>query len=168
MEGGTRHLVSVTWSSCTVSSASSTPPVTSAAEMLAELGMTLPVEDAILEAVLIKKVTIFEQSCYSLFGKYVCRMAAKVGMQFGRRSDFVMERADLLLKERQGPNRANKFRTYISRTCQDEMQGGTLQCFFHLTNVVLIAFWAVTKEEKVKFMNQCYAEYMQGTTTSDE
>ena len=100
MEGGTRHLVSVTWSSCTVSSASSTPPVTSAAEMLAELGMTLPVEDAILEDVLMKKVTIFEQSCYSLFGKYVYWMAAKVSMQFGRRSDFVMERADLLLKER--------------------------------------------------------------------
>ena len=160
--------VSVARSSRTVSSASSTPPVTSAAEMLAELGMTLPVEDAILEAVSTKKVTIFEQSCYSLFGEYVCRMAAELGTQFGRRSDFVMERAELLLKEKRGPNRANKFRTYISRTRQDEMQGSTLQHFFHLTNVVLIAFWAVTKEEKAKFMDQCYVEYMEGTTTSDE
>ena len=79
-----------------------------------------------------------------------------------------MERAELLLKEKRGPNRANKFRTYISRTRQDEMQGSTLQHFFHLTNVVLIAFWAVTKEEKAKFMDQCYVEYMEGTTTSDE
>ncbi|KIJ90167.1 hypothetical protein K443DRAFT_50635, partial [Laccaria amethystina LaAM-08-1] len=124
-------------------------PVTSAAEILAELGMTLLVEDAVLEAVSTKKVTIFEQSCYSLFGEYVCRMVAELGTQFGRRSDFVMERADPLLKEKRGPNRANKFRTYISRTRQDEMQG-------------------MTKEEKAKFMDQCYAEYMQGTTTSDE
>ena len=55
----------------TVSSTSSTPPVTSAAEFLAELGMTLPVEDAVMEAVSTKKATIFEQSCYALFGEYV-------------------------------------------------------------------------------------------------
>ena len=162
------HSVSVTRSSHTVSSASLTPPVTSAAEMLAELGMTLPVEDAILEAVSTKKVTIFEQSLHTLFGEYVCWMAAELGTQLGRQPDFAMERADLLLKEKQGPNRANKFRTYISRTHQDEMQGSTLQHFFHLTNVVLIAFWAVTQEEKAKFIDQCYVEYMEGTTTRDE
>ena len=116
---------SVTRSSRTGSSASSTPPATSAAEILAELGMTLPMEDVVLDAVSTKKVTHFEQTCYSLFGEYVCRMAAELGTQFGRRSDFVMERANLLLKEKRGPNRANKFRSYISRTRKDEMQGST-------------------------------------------
>lgn len=116
---------SVTRSSRTGSSASSTPPATSAAEILAELGMTLPMEDVVLDAVSTKKVTHFEQTCYSLFGEYVCRMAAELGTQFGRRSDFVMERANLLLKEKRGPNRANRFRSYISRTRKDEMQGST-------------------------------------------
>ncbi|EDQ99681.1 uncharacterized protein LACBIDRAFT_316216 [Laccaria bicolor S238N-H82] len=154
MEEGTRsrphsRSASVARSARSTSSAPSTPPATSAAEILAELGMSLPVEDAVLEAMSSKKVTIFEQSCYTLFGEYVCRMAAELGMQYGRRSDFVLERANLLLKEKRGPNRANKFRTYISRTRQDEMQG-------------------MTKEEKVKFMDKCYAEYMQGTTTGEE
>ena len=35
-------------------------------------------------------------------------------------------------------------------------------------NVVLIAFWTVSKEEKAKFMDQCYMDYMQGTTTRKE
>ena len=35
-------------------------------------------------------------------------------------------------------------------------------------NAVLIAFWTVSKEEKAKFMDQCYTDYMQGTTTSEE
>jgi hypothetical protein len=48
------------------------------------------------------------------------------------------------------------------------MQGSTLLHFFYLANIVLTTFWAVTKQEKVKFMDQCYAEYMQGTTTSEE
>ncbi|EDR04399.1 uncharacterized protein LACBIDRAFT_304645 [Laccaria bicolor S238N-H82] len=76
-------------------------------------------------------------------------MAAELGTQFGRRSEFVLERAELLLKEKRGPNRANKFRSYISQTRKDDMQG-------------------MTKEEKAKFMDQCYTEYMQGTTTSEE
>lgn len=40
--------------------------------------------------------------------------------------------------------------------------------FFKLMNAVLIAFWTVSKEEKAKFMDQCYTDYMQGTTTSEE
>ncbi|EDR08121.1 uncharacterized protein LACBIDRAFT_327418 [Laccaria bicolor S238N-H82] len=111
------------------------------------------VENAVLEALSTKKVTNFEQLCYLLFGEYVCRMAAELGAQYGRRPDFVLERADLLLKEKRGPNRANKFRSYISRMRKDDMQG---------------TFWAVTKEEKAKFMDQCYTDYMQGTTTSEE
>ena len=82
-------------------------------------------EDVVLDALLTKKVTHFEQTCYSLFSKYVCRMAAKLGTQFGRRLDFVMELANLLLKEKRGPNRAKKFRSYISQTRKDEMQGST-------------------------------------------
>lgn len=173
MEEGTQsrphsRSASVARSARSTSSASSTPPATSAAEFLAQLGMTLPVEEAILEAVSTKKVTHFEQTCYSLFGEYVCQMAAELGTQFGRRSEFVLERAELLLKEKRGPNRANKFRSYISRTRKDDMQGSKWHGFFQLTNVVLIAFWAVTKEEKAKFMDQCYTEHMQGTTTSEE
>jgi hypothetical protein len=86
MKEGSPNLrsASVTRSSHAGSSASSSPPATSAAEILAELGMTLPVEDAVLDAVSTKKVTHFEQTCYSLFGEYVCRMAAELGTQFGR------------------------------------------------------------------------------------
>ena len=71
-----------------------------------------------------QKPSLMESALYHLFGRIVWQYAARLGHLSGRSPDFVMEKANLIQKEKRAPNRYNVFKTFASRSKPDDDDQG--------------------------------------------
>jgi hypothetical protein len=73
-----------------------------------------------LEELSSTKPSLMEAALYPMFGEIVWQVAHRLGHLYGRSSDFAMEKAGLLRKEKRAPNRYNMFKTFASRMKPEE------------------------------------------------
>ena len=97
--------------------ASFTPSQLDAAAVLSSYGFALMPNALlpVLEEVSPKKPSLMETALYPMFGEIVWQVAYKLGHLYGRSSDFAMEKAGLLRKEKRAPNYYNIYKTFASR-----------------------------------------------------
>jgi hypothetical protein len=106
--------------------ASFSPSQLDAASVLNSYGLTLMPNALLpdLEELSSTKPSLMEMALYPMFGQIVWQVAHKLGHLYGRSSEFAMEKAGLLRKEKRAPNRYNTFKTFVSRTKPEEGDHG--------------------------------------------
>lgn len=110
--------------------ASFTPSQLDAASVLNSYSLVLmpPALLPELDEVSSKKPSLLEVALYPMFGEIVWQFAHRFAHLYGRSPDFVMEKANLLRKEKRAPNRYNMFKTFASRTKPEEGDHGEFLC----------------------------------------
>ena len=103
-----------------------TPSQLDAASVLNSYGLTLMPTALLpnLEEISSIRPSLMEAALYPMFGEIVWQFAHRFGHLYGRSSEFAMEKAGLLRREKRAPNRYNIFKTFASRTKQEEGNHG--------------------------------------------
>ncbi|EDQ98706.1 uncharacterized protein LACBIDRAFT_335717 [Laccaria bicolor S238N-H82] len=131
--------------------ASLSPSELDASAVLRSFNLNLMPEELIpkVDTVSSQKPSLMESALYRLFGRIVWQYAACLSHLNSRSPDFVMEKANLLQKEKRAPNRYNVFKTFASRSKPDDDDHEGLQT------------WN-------KNLNEEYRKLMEGADTSEE
>lgn len=103
-----------------------TPSQLDAASVLNSYGLTLMPTALLpnLEEISSIRPSLMEAALYPMFGEIVWQFAHRFGHLYGRSSEFAMEKAGLLRREKRAPNRYNIFKTFASRTKPEEGNHG--------------------------------------------
>ena len=106
--------------------ASLSPSELDASAMLRTYNLNLMPNELVpeVETISSQKPSLMESAMYRLFGRIVWQLAARLGHLNSRSSEFVMEKANLLQKEKRAPNRYNVFKTFASRSKPDDLDQG--------------------------------------------
>ncbi|EDQ98440.1 uncharacterized protein LACBIDRAFT_335963 [Laccaria bicolor S238N-H82] len=129
-----------------------TPSQLDAVSVLNSYGLIL-MPDALLldlDELSLTKPSLLETALYPMFGQIVWQVAHRLGHLYGRSSEFAMEKAGLLRKEKRAPNWYNMFKIYASRMKPEEGDHEGLQLWNRATNEEYkkLMEGATTKEEK--------------------
>ena len=103
-----------------------TPSQLDAASVLNSYGLTLMPTALLpdLEEISSTKPSLMEAALYPMFGEIVWQHAHRFAHLYGRSSEFAMEKAGLLRKEKRAPNCYNMFKTFTSRMKPEEGDHG--------------------------------------------
>ena len=106
--------------------ASLSPSELDASAMLRTYNLNLMPNELVpkVETISSQKPSLMESAMYRLFGRIVWQLAARLGHLNSRSSVFVMEKANLLQKEKRAPNHYNVFKTFASRSKPDDLDQG--------------------------------------------
>ncbi|EDR00932.1 uncharacterized protein LACBIDRAFT_333636 [Laccaria bicolor S238N-H82] len=131
--------------------ASLSPSELNASAVLRSFNLNLMPEELIpkVDTVSSQKPSLMESALYRLFGRIVWQYTARLGHLNSCSPDFVMEKANLLQKEKRAPNHYNVFKTFASRSKPDDDDHEGLQT------------WN-------KNLNEEYRKLMEGADTSEE